>query len=435
MTVFTQPGWLQNAGAVHNAEQMRNYAGAMFIAGVSGATTLISRGGVHPALGNEMQVTQTGSPSMNVLVKSGLCAIPGTEGAQQGTYGLGNDADVTLAIAAAHATLARIDIVIARIRDTVYSGALNNGTLEVVTGTPAGSPVAPSTPANSLVLAQVNVLAAATSISNANITDTRRFLAAVGGVMPAKSTDSFTGLLHAGQPVYETDTGRLKISTDTGANFKTVFTGTNFQVFTSSGTWNKPTGAQRVRIRCVGGGGAGGNAAAATAGQNAKGGGGGGAGYSESWVDASSLGATVAVTIGAGGIAGGAAGVASSFGATVIANGGANGGNGASSAAPGFGTLGGAGGTVGTGNLTCTGQAGGMAVGSDSLAISATGGNSALGGGGQGRATGSASQSLAGIAGGVYGGGGGGALTTSGGGAASGGAGAPGVVIVETFGV
>jgi hypothetical protein len=435
LTVFTRPGWLQNAGAVHSAEQMRNYAGAMLIAGSGGSGSMQSRGGVHTALGFEMQVVAAGSPSMNVVVRSGLCAIPGTEGAQQGTYGLGNDGDVTLAISAAHATLARIDLVIARIRDTAYSGGADTGVLEVVTGTPAGSPVAPVLPANSLELGRVTVAALATSITNGNISmDNRRFLAAVGGVISAKSTDSHVNLLSTGQPVYDTDTGRFKLATDNGTNFKTVFTGVNVQKFTSGGTWNKPVGAQRVRIRVQAGGGGGGASNAASAGENSKGGGGGGGGYSESWLDASALAATVAVTVGAGG-ASSSNGGNSSFGAHVTANGGSAGGTAFSSSAPGFAAQGGAGGAAGTGDIAVVGGGGGMGNGSGNLAGSGPGGSSVLGGGASGRSTGGVGSSFAGTAGGVYGGGGGGALSSSTGGAASGGAGAAGIVIVETFGV
>lgn len=245
MTVFTVPGWLQNAGAVNTAEQLRNYAGSLGFAGAGGSTSMQARGGVHPALGNEMQVTQTGVASMAVIVKSGMCAIPGTEGAQQGTYGLGNDGDVTLSISAAHATLARVDIVIARIRDQAYSGAVNTGVLEVVTGTPAGSPVAPATPANSLVFANVTVPAAASSIVTGNISDQRRYLAGVGGVIRGRTTETYTNMLSPGQPVYFADTGRVAVATDAGTTFRSLITDFDEQVFVASGTWNKPVGDRK----------------------------------------------------------------------------------------------------------------------------------------------------------------------------------------------
>jgi hypothetical protein len=59
------------------------------------------------------------------------------------------------------------------VNDAYYTGSLNNVVLQVVAGTPAGSPVAPATPANSISLATVAVAAGATALTTANITDTR----------------------------------------------------------------------------------------------------------------------------------------------------------------------------------------------------------------------------------------------------------------------
>jgi hypothetical protein len=59
------------------------------------------------------------------------------------------------------------------VNDAYYTGSLNNVVIQAVAGTPAGSPVAPSLPANSITLATVAVGAGATAITNANITDTR----------------------------------------------------------------------------------------------------------------------------------------------------------------------------------------------------------------------------------------------------------------------
>jgi hypothetical protein len=90
-----------------------------------------------------------------------------------GTYVGYNDATVVLSITTADPTNPRIDRVCLTVNDAYYTGALNNAVLQVVAGTPAGSPVAPALPANSISLATVAVGAGATAITNANITDTR----------------------------------------------------------------------------------------------------------------------------------------------------------------------------------------------------------------------------------------------------------------------
>lgn len=211
MAVFPIPGWLQNAGTVHTASQMRNYIGA-FMAGTNGsATSLIPRCGVHRDLGGQLGTTQTGSPSMAVMVDTGAAWVPGTEAATQGPYGVVNDASVTLSITTAHATLPRIDIVQLRVRDSFYSGTNNDAVLDVKAGTPNASPTAPSADPNALVLSEVLVGAGVTSIVNANITSRRKWLTMTGGMIQANltadrpaSTDVGTGQL-----VYDIQTGEI----------------------------------------------------------------------------------------------------------------------------------------------------------------------------------------------------------------------------------
>jgi hypothetical protein len=90
-----------------------------------------------------------------------------------GVYTVFNDATTVATITAADFTNPRIDLVCVTVRDAFYSGANNDVIFNVVTGTPAGSPVAPATPANSIALATVAVAANASTIVTADITDAR----------------------------------------------------------------------------------------------------------------------------------------------------------------------------------------------------------------------------------------------------------------------
>lgn len=172
----------------------------------------------------ELQVTQNGTPNMSVNVAAGRAWIDGTESATQGTYTFYNDGTVNLAIAAASPTNPRKDLIIARIRDAQYSGASNTGAVEVVTGTAAASPVEPTVPANSIVLALVDVAANATSITNANITDRRRRASALGGVVVCTSNTRPTSGLYVGLAIFETDSKRLL-----------YYNGTDWSPFTAGG--------------------------------------------------------------------------------------------------------------------------------------------------------------------------------------------------------
>jgi len=213
MAVTNPPGWLQNAGSTHTAAQLRQYIAGSMAGNFSTATSLRTRGGIHPSLGEEFRTHQAGSPNMTVLVEPGVCCIPGTEAGSQGNYWACNDAQVTLSIAAAHATLPRIDIVVVNIRDTFYSGASNDSQLQVITGTPAASPVAPTAPVNSIIICQVAVAAAVTSIVDANITDTRFYLAAAGGVINSRTLAAapVTAEIVEGQLVWAMDTNTMYI--------------------------------------------------------------------------------------------------------------------------------------------------------------------------------------------------------------------------------
>lgn len=158
MAIRTPPSWLQNGS--HPAENDRLTTQALW------ATTGIIKS-------TSMAVSQNTPPGMSVVVSSGWAAIVGTTQANMGTYVAYNDANNVLTINTANPTNPRIDIVCATVQDAYYTGSLNDVILQVVAGTPAGSPVAPTLPANSITLAQIAVGAGVTSITTANITDTR----------------------------------------------------------------------------------------------------------------------------------------------------------------------------------------------------------------------------------------------------------------------
>jgi hypothetical protein len=158
MALRTPPSWLQNGS--HPAENDRLTTQALF------ATTGIVTSG-------SMAVTANSPVGMSVLVASGWAAIVGTTQANMGTYTCYNDATDTLTITTADPTNPRIDRVVVTINDAYYTGSTNNVVFSVLAGTPAGSPTAPATPANSMSLATIAVAAGALSISSGNITDTR----------------------------------------------------------------------------------------------------------------------------------------------------------------------------------------------------------------------------------------------------------------------
>jgi hypothetical protein len=147
-----------------------------------------------------LAVTQTLTPSLGVAVAEGLGFIQGTSNAYQGVYGIEErGGTASLPITTPHASLARKDLVIARMRDAWYAGADNEWELAIIAGTPHASPARPATPASSIDLAEINVGAGAASIVNANITDLRSLARPWNvpwGILPgfvATKTSDFSG--------------------------------------------------------------------------------------------------------------------------------------------------------------------------------------------------------------------------------------------------
>ena len=206
----------------------------------------------------------------------------------------------------------------------------------------------------------------------------------------------------------------------------------SMQVFTSTGTYTKPDGINRIKVTVVGGGGGGGNNSAnSSSGDIASGGGAGGAAIKI--IDASSI-STESVTIGAGGNGAtsgghqGSAGGTSSFGSHCSATGGTGGKGGTNSPNSDAG-LPGPGGSGSSGTVNITGMNGfggdqqGMLGGAGGASILGAGGNYTFNQG---------STPTTGQAG-SQGGGGGAGNQSGGSGDSEGGNGGAGIVVVEEF--
>lgn len=129
---------------------------------------------VTPALGRlggvGGAVTQTGTPSMAVVVAPAVWVIPGPAPTSQGAFlwtpGTGNQ---TVTVPASDPTNPRIDILIAQINDPGSTSAAGDASFAIVTGTPAASPSQPVLPTGALYIRTIAVGAGVTSIVNANI--------------------------------------------------------------------------------------------------------------------------------------------------------------------------------------------------------------------------------------------------------------------------
>lgn len=213
------------AGGSDSAETFRLALGGLWVP----ASALNSRTGVTsvPVL--------TGTGNFTATVGPFTCVIDGTSNSLQGSYPVANDVATTVTIGAAN-TQARIDLISLQIQDNAYdSSGQQRGIFVVTAGTPSGSPVAPSTPANAIPLWTVPVGANATSITWASATAVFPYTAASGGMIPVRNSSDQPAVVNGAGLRY-----RLDVTAAAGATSPVEASpdGTTWTpVYTAPGAW------------------------------------------------------------------------------------------------------------------------------------------------------------------------------------------------------
>lgn len=180
MTVLVAPEMWFMQGPATDVESAKLRTSAAAFRRVLDAQCGFKQGVVYSkSVCDDLKVSATGA-DVNVSVRPGACFVRGTQAATQGMYHIYNDAALVINDTGTnppHATLDRIDLVVARMQDQFYSGGVDLPTIELVIGTPAASPAVPAAPANTQILAQIlikNLTAQPNGfVLNANITDRR----------------------------------------------------------------------------------------------------------------------------------------------------------------------------------------------------------------------------------------------------------------------
>ena len=154
------PTWLQNG--VYSARMDRNLVDIFFTEGV-----------VNPG-GGDYEVVETSPTSNSVAIGSGRAVVTGDDEPNQGKYLCVNEGVLNLLLNAAPVANSRIDLVFLRVNDPVAGGpAGNNATIDFIEGTPAMSPVVPTTPTTAIPLARILRTVGDTAITAGMITDMR----------------------------------------------------------------------------------------------------------------------------------------------------------------------------------------------------------------------------------------------------------------------
>lgn len=316
-------------------------------------SSLVCREGVAmdnnaAADGNSLKVID-GPSGFLVTVLTGAAFIKGDTVSFQGMYHVATNASSENLDVGPAPTVGsdRIDLIVARVYDSTYSGTDCEWKLEVVTGVASPAPSAPSAGNNAIVLAQVYVTGGSSGVTSGDITDMREpYQICPDSQLPSVIT----------------------------ANF-----------YSAADTFVIPDDARALHLRLVGGGGGGGGAVTTGVGEWSAGSGGAGGEYRERWVFAASghftPGASLSVAIGAGGAGGGGSpggpGGSSGIGSLLIADGG--GGGDTTGAGTNLVAAGGVPGNAGSDGNAFIGGGGGAAFVTDALAIGGKGGQSGAG--------------------------------------------------------
>lgn len=154
--------------------------------------------------------------TMNVQVSPFTAWVDGGVSDTQGGYTFVSDTTETLTVSPGHASLARTDVVIAEVRDTIHDGSgSTDARLRILEGTP-GSGV-PALPTNALALRNITVpagLSAGTGgLASGNLgTDRRTYTTGLGGVVPVADQSERDALpAIAGTVVRRADTDTLEV--------------------------------------------------------------------------------------------------------------------------------------------------------------------------------------------------------------------------------
>jgi|SRR5947208_9779701 len=193
------PGWVNGV----DAAEARLISGALTQAQATGDVLdpLRVRAGIRDSGGFPGRVA-LGTNKVTVNPFQAVLADPAKPG--DGPYVVTLDTAKDLPLAAAHASLSRIDLVVAEISGAGFA-------VSIYTGDNSSSPVRPA-PSGSpfLVLAEIAVAPAGTTPT---LTDRRQFTAAMSGILPVRGDVDLppANQAHGSQFVYRLDTGVLMV--------------------------------------------------------------------------------------------------------------------------------------------------------------------------------------------------------------------------------
>jgi hypothetical protein len=138
--------------------------------------------GIGNSSPTDLKVSQRGAgANFSVDIAAGFAIVQGDDVSGQGYYLIYNDATVNVAVPSPPGSGTQVHRVVAQIRDKLHNGTYStyDADFEVLADIGSGTP---ATPASALSLATVSVASGQSSVTNANVTDTRGRAVATAGI-------------------------------------------------------------------------------------------------------------------------------------------------------------------------------------------------------------------------------------------------------------
>lgn len=202
--ILTDATWVNPSSVTLDAGELRRADSAGF-AGTGTAFGVL--GGIVRHAETALQVTVDGSDQ--VTIQPGAVVIPGNAASSVGCYRTGLASTTGgHALAARNATNGRVDLIVYRQLDddVVNTHDAYTARIDVVTGTPSATPVAPTLPSMAVELARVNVPASGGGAASVDLTY-RTFACAVGGMLPVTTEARLPASVAKWQRAQTLDTG------------------------------------------------------------------------------------------------------------------------------------------------------------------------------------------------------------------------------------
>lgn len=240
MTIICQPIDASGGVPAYTAQASRQAFSSLMGNGTNRPLGAIS--GIRPGQGGETSIS-----GATITVQPFSAIIDPAFSASQAPYQVASNAAEARVITAAHATLARIDILYIQVSDTaIDSSGGRAAALLYLAGTPAGSPVKPALPARSVEYAVINV--PASGGGSATFSRTIGYAVASGGILPVASSAGYPTTPYIGQVVHDLALGYPLRYSGLGGGWVALGTFAECEVQQDPGTLTISNGSNEIPL-------------------------------------------------------------------------------------------------------------------------------------------------------------------------------------------